>query len=102
MDNSKFNTRNLRDWAETFSGSIDKDATLVIGQSIEESATKDGVPRFQVTTRRLVQLLGNTRHWSLHIDGTHKLTWQGFIMLISSIKNVQQCFYTVSLSLVNH
>ena len=60
----KFNTKDLRDWAETLSGSIDEDAALVIGQHIEDSAAKDGVPSFKVTvsTKRLVQLLGKTRH----------------------------------------
>ena len=46
MNSSKFNTKDLKDWAEAFSGSIDEDATLVIGQNIEDSAAKDGVPRF--------------------------------------------------------
>ena len=45
-DTSKFNTKDLRDWAEAFNGSIDEDATLVIGQHIEDSAAKDGVPSF--------------------------------------------------------
>ena len=103
-DSSKFSTKDLRDWAETLSGSIDEDAALVIGQHIEDSAAEDGVPSFQVTlsTRRLVQLLGKTRHWPLHIDGTYKLTWQGFPVLISGITDVQHRFHPVSLSLVSH
>ena len=103
-DSSKFNTKDLRDWAETLSGSIDEDAALVIGQHIEDSAAEDGVPSFQVTlsTRRLVQLLKKTRHWPLHIDGTYKLTWQGFPVLISGITDVQHRFHPVSLSLVSH
>ena len=103
-DSSKFNTKDLRDWAETLSGSIDEDAALVIGQHIEDSAVEDRVPSFQVTlsTRRLVQLLKKTRHWPLHIDGTYKLTWQGFPVLISGITDVQHRFHPVSLSLVSH
>ena len=45
-DNSKFNTKDLRDWAEPLSGSIDEDAALVIGQHIEDSVAEDGVPSF--------------------------------------------------------
>ena len=47
-DSSKFNKKDLRDWAEAFSGSIGKDAALVIGHHVEDSAAKDGVPSFQV------------------------------------------------------
>ena len=46
MDSSKFNSKDLKDWAEALSGSIDEDATLVIGQSIEDSAAEDVAPRF--------------------------------------------------------
>ena len=76
INNSKFKTKDLRDWGEAFSGRIDKDAKLVIGQNIEDSATMDGVPKFQMTmsTRRLVQLLGKTKHRPLHTDETYKLT----------------------------
>ena len=104
MDSSKFTTKDLRDWAEAFSGSTDEHAALIIGQSIEDSATEDGMPKFQVTmsTRRLVQLLGKPRHWPLHIDRTYKLTWQGFLVLISGITDVQHRFHLVSLSLVSH
>ena len=104
LDNSKFNTKDLRDWAEAFSGSINGDVALVIGQNMEDCAAKDGVPRFQVivSTRRLAQLLGKTRHWPLHIDGTYNLTWQGFPVLILGITNVQHCSHAASLSLVNH
>ena len=49
-----------------------------------------------------MQLLGKTRHWPLHIDGTYKLTWQGFPVLISGITDVQHRFHPVSLSLVSH
>ena len=78
MNSSKFNTKNLRDYAEAFSRSIDEDAALVIRQNIEDSVAEDGVPRFQVTmsTRRLVQLLRKIRHWPLCIDGTYKLMWE--------------------------
>ena len=55
-----------------------------------------------VSTRRLLQLLGKTRHWFLHIDGTYKLIWKGFLVLISSIIDVQHRFHPVSLSLVSH
>ena len=63
-DNSKLNEKDLGDWVEAFNGSMDEDATLVIGQHIEDSVAEDGVPSFQVTvsTRRLVQLLGKMRH----------------------------------------
>ena len=46
MDSSKFNTKDLKDWDEAFSGSTHEDATLITGQSIEDSAVEDGVPSF--------------------------------------------------------
>ena len=49
-----------------------------------------------------MQLLGRTRHWALYIDGTYKLTWQGFLVLILGITDVQHRFHLVSLSLVSH
>ena len=86
------------------SGTTDDDAAVVIGNDVEDIAGEDGVPSFQVTvsTRRLVQLLGKGRHWPLHIDGTYKLTWQGFPVLISGITDAQHRFHPVSLSLVSH
>lgn len=74
-----------------------------MSQNVEENAGEDGVPYFQVavSTRRLVKLLANSDRWPLHVDGRHKLTWKGFSMLISSIKNAQHPFHPVSLSLVS-
>ena len=62
------------------------------------------MPRFQVTvsTKRLVQFLGKTRHWLLHIDGIYKLIWQGSPVLISGIADVQHCFHPMNLLFVSH
>ena len=49
MDNSNFNTKDLGDWSEAFTGSIDEDTAFIIGQNIQDSVVEDGVPKFQVT-----------------------------------------------------
>ena len=83
-DSSDFNTKDLRDWAETLSCTLEENATLVIGQNVEDNTGEDGVPNFQATvsTRRLVKLLDKLGWWPLHMDGTYKLTWEGFTGLI--------------------
>ena len=48
MDNSKCNTKDLRDWVDAFSGSTDEDTILVIGQNIKDSTVEDGVPQAPV------------------------------------------------------
>ena len=101
---SEFSTKDLRGWAETLSGSTGEDEAFVIGSTIDDSAGEDGIPNFQVTvsTRRLVKLLDRSGQWPLHVDGTYKLTWQGFPVLISGITDAQHRFHPVSLSLVSH
>ena len=82
---SEFSTKDLRGWGETLSGSIGEDGAFAIGSTIDDSAGEDGIPNFQVTvsTRRLLKLLESSGQWPLHMDGTYKLTWQGFPVLIS-------------------
>ena len=101
---SEFSTKDLRGWAETLNGSTSEDEAFVIGSTIDDSAGEDGIPNFQVTvsTRRLVKLLDRSGPWPLHVDGTYKLTWQGFPVLISGITDAQHRFHPVSLSLVSH
>ena len=103
-DSSEFSTKDLRDWAETLSSTLEEDAPLVIGQNVDDNTGEDGIPNFQVTvsTRRLVKLLEKSDCWPLHVDGTYKLTWQGFPVLISGITDAQHRFHPVSLSLVSH
>ena len=103
-DSSEFSTKDLRDWAETLSCTLEEDAPLVIGQNVDDNTGEDGIPNFQVTvsTRRLVKLLEKSDCWPLHVDGTYKLTWQGFPVLISGITDAQHRFHPVSLSLVSH
>ena len=55
-----------------------------------------------MSTKRLVKLFDNSNQWPLYVDGTYKLTWQGFLVLISGITNAQHRFHPVSLSLVGH
>ena len=54
-----------------------------------------------VSTKRLVKSLDKSDQWSLHVDGTHNLTWQGFLVLISGITDAQHWFHLVSLLLVS-
>ena len=49
-----------------------------------------------------MKLLDRSGQWPLHVDGTYKLTWQGFPVLISGITDAQHRFHPVSLSLVSH
>ena len=49
-----------------------------------------------------MKLLGRLGQWPLHMDGTYRLTWQGFLVLISGIIDAQHWFDLVSLPLVNH
>ena len=36
-----------------------------------------------------MKLLDRSSQWPLHVDGTYKLTWQGFLVLISGITDAQ-------------
>ena len=49
-----------------------------------------------------MKLLEKSDSWPLHVDGTYKLTWQGFPVLIFGITDTQHRFHPVSLSLVSH
>ena len=101
---SEFSTKDLRGWAETLSGSTGEDEAFAIGSTVDDNASEDGIPNFEVTvsTRRLVKLLDKSGQLPLHVDGTYKLTWQGFLVLISGITDAQHWFHPASLSLVSH
>ena len=49
-----------------------------------------------------MKLLDKSGQWPLHMDGTYKLTWKAFLVLISSITHAQHWFHPVSLSLVGN
>ena len=101
---SEFSTKDLRGWTETLSGSTGEDEAFVIGSTIGDNAGEDGIPNFKVavSTKRLVKLLDRSGRCPLHVDGIYKLTWQGFLVLISGIKDAQHQFHPVSLLLVSH
>ena len=42
-NSSEFNTKDLRDWAETLSFTLEEDAPLVIGQNVKNNVDEDGV-----------------------------------------------------------
>ena len=103
-DSSEFSTKDLRDWAETLSCTIEEGAPFVIGQNVQDNTGEDRVANFQVMVSegRLVKSLNKSSRWPLHMDGIYNLTWQGFLVLILGMTYAQHRFYPMSLSLVSH
>ena len=77
---SKFSTKDLRDWAETLSCTIEEDAPLVIGQNVEDNIGEDGVHNFQVivSTRMLVNVFEQVNDhcmWMAHTSSLGRGFW---------------------------
>ena len=46
IDSSEFSTKDLRDWAETLSCTLEEDASLVISHNVKDNIGEDEVPNF--------------------------------------------------------
>ena len=66
---------------------------------IPESYEKGDVFRIFITTRRLIEL--STKFSILQTDGTYKLLWQGFPVLLLGSSDANRVFHTVGVSVVS-